>query len=73
MAVRAKLKCTEKTGNAEAGGGVKLEAVYDGSDANSSWSKYTPSGTLNMWVTNPQAYEAFEVGQKYFVDFTPAE
>ena len=71
MGVRAKMKCTEKTGTAEAGGSIKLEAVYDGGDENSSWSKYTPSGSVTMWVTNPAAYDGFEVGQKYYIDFTP--
>ena len=72
MSVRAKMKVTSKTGNAEDGGSVRLEAVCDGSDENKNWSKFTPSGHVEMWITNPPAYEAFEAGQEFYIDFTPA-
>lgn len=72
-ATRAKMKCTSKTGNAENGGSVRLEAVYDGSDENKSWAKYTPSGHVEMWINNPPAYDGFEVGKAYYIDFTPTE
>ena len=42
-------------------------------ETNKSWSKYTPSGKIEMSVTNPAAIEQFEQGKAYFVDFTPAE
>ena len=40
-------------------------------DPNKSWSKWTPSGTLELTITNPEAFNQFAVGQDYFVDFTP--
>ena len=53
---------------------VELGAVYgkDGSD-NAEWSKYTPSGTIKMSITNPEAYNQFEIGREYFITFTEAK
>jgi hypothetical protein len=51
---------------------VTLQPVYD-DGKNSEWSKWTPSGQLQMTITNPAAYEQFKLGQAYFVDLTPAE
>ncbi len=42
-------------------------------ETNKSWSKYTPSGKIEMSVTNPAAIEMFEQGKAYFIDFTPVE
>jgi hypothetical protein len=44
----------------------------DGSD-NETWSKATPSGKLEMAVTNPAAIDAFEIGKAYLIEFTPAD
>lgn len=53
---------------------ITMEPVYNNGDpANASWSKYTPSGKLEMTVTNPDAIDRFEKGKPYYVDFTPAE
>jgi len=35
--------------------------------------KYTPSGKLEMFVTNPNVLAKMELGKSYYVDFTPAE
>ncbi len=40
------------------GGQVTLQAVGRGS-RNAEWSKYTPSGSLTMSITNPAAYDQF--------------
>lgn len=46
----------------------------DGDDeANKTWSKYTPSGQLNMTITNPAAIEAFDKGKAYWIDITPVK
>jgi len=37
------------------------------------WSKYTPSGSISMQITNPAAAEAFEQGKTYLVTFEPYE
>ncbi|CAN7303120.1 hypothetical protein LJR231_001551 [Phyllobacterium sp. LjRoot231] len=46
---------------------------YGDGKVNESWSKYTPSGKIEMAVTNPSAIDAFEIGKAYFIDFTPVE
>ena len=50
---------------------IKLAPVYD--DDNKDWSKYTPQGEITMGITNPGAIAAFELGKKYYIDFTPAD
>lgn len=52
---------------------VKLAAVYGDGKGNETWSTYTPQGSLEMTVTNPEAVEKFELGKSYFLDFTPAD
>ena len=50
---------------------LHLDPVYG--DDNEPWSKYTPSGHLEMHVTNPDAFGAFEPGQLVWLDISPAE
>jgi hypothetical protein len=51
---------------------VKLSAVTTGpNEENKSWAKYTPLGSLEMQIDNPGAFEKFERGKEYFLDFTP--
>ena len=45
----------------------------DGSDEDNTYAKFSPSGNLSLTVANPALIGKFEVGQKYYVDFTPAE
>lgn len=71
MSVRAKFRCNSIT-EFEHGKQVKLNAVYGNGKENESWSKATPSGALEMTITNPEAYKQFEVGKEYFLDFAPA-
>lgn len=76
--VRCKMRVTEVLqGSSEWGGGgaitfgrIKLAAVMG--KENESWSKATPSGTVEMQITNPAAYNQFKAGDTFFVDFTPA-
>ncbi|PVE25420.1 hypothetical protein DC522_05865 [Microvirga sp. KLBC 81] len=75
MNVRAKFKCQQIVrthGNPEGSAEVRLTAATSG-EANKEWSKWTPSGSITMLITNPSAIEAFELGKEYYVDFTPAE
>lgn len=44
----------------------------DGQD-NETWAKYTPSGKIEMSITNPAAIEAFEIGKAYSITFAPAD
>lgn len=77
--IRCKVRCTSITHTATNYGAdagkhesdsVKLNAVND--EANKTWSKWTPSGSFDLSINNPEALKQFEVGQTYFVDFTPA-
>lgn len=62
----------------EGGKMITLSAVvgYDGVgnriDENESWSKYTPSGNIEINITNPEAYNQFTVGKSYYINFTEA-
>lgn len=38
---------------------------------NQRFHKYTPSGSLSMWVTNPDVVAAMPIGTSFYVDFTP--
>lgn len=77
--VRAKMRCTEIAQTTSSYGAgpkpvehtrVKLTCLAG--PGNEEWSKYTPSGSVEMSITNPSASSAFEVGQDYFVDFARA-
>ena len=75
MTVRAKF-WIKAINNAHVGGDgifveVQMAPVYD--DANKDWSKYTPQGEIKMSITNPAAVAQFELGKKYYIDFTPAD
>jgi len=69
--IRAKFNVAEisKYGN---GGGAKvtLMPVISGSEENKQFWEYTPSGKIEMFITNPNA--EFEFGE-YYVDFTKAD
>ena len=49
---------------------VVLTAVTD--DANKTWARYTPRGKIELSIDNPDAYDQFELGGTYFVDFSVA-
>lgn len=66
--VRAKFECTKNDGS-----DVELQPVVAGSpEENKAFWKATPSGKLEMWVSNPDAADFFEVGEEYYLDFTKA-
>lgn len=52
---------------------VRLRAVTSGSEENKSFWKYTPSGEIQMTISNPAAVAQFVEGQEYYIDFTPSE
>lgn len=73
MSVRAKFRVgsIEDWGQSRI---LNLSAVYEsGPDAtpeNARFTKATPNGTLKMTVDNPGAYEQFEIGDEWYLDFT---
>jgi len=78
-AMRAKFQVSsvEKFATSEK---VKFNAVgksssypADGSDEDNTFAKFTPSASCEVSIANPELFGKFEPGQKYYVDFTPAE
>lgn len=51
---------------------VKMSPVVNGSEENKSFSIYTPSGSIEMHITNPDVLGFFEAGKEYYVEFKPA-
>lgn len=52
---------------------VKLAAVSATSEENMDWSKWTPSGKIEMSITNPDAFNQFAAGDDFYLTFTKAE
>lgn len=54
---------------------VAKSTPYDpnGSDEDNTFSKFTPNASLQMTIQNPALLDKFEVGQKFYLDFSPAE
>lgn len=74
MNVRAKFRCSEVA--KMKGGDDALERVRFhpvGGDENKMWSKWTPGGSLEMTISNPAVHGAFEPGEDYYLDITPAK
>lgn len=73
MSVRAKFICnsiTQYVGNRS----VQFQAVYGKEGENHEFSKYTPSGNLQMTIDpETKAYDAFEVGKQYYLTIEEAE
>jgi hypothetical protein len=48
---------------------------YDatGNDEDNTFAKWSPSGSLTLFVANPNLWDQFKVGQKLYTDFTEAE
>ena len=59
---------------AKSGERVQMSPVYsdDPSSENYSFSQATPGGSIEMSITNPDAFGAFELGGEYLIEFTPA-
>jgi hypothetical protein len=54
---------------------VTMKPVYssDPKHENKAFWDATPGGELKMSVTNLDAVNAFQLGQEYYLDFTPAD
>jgi hypothetical protein len=73
MAVRCKFRVAskevfEKNDQCERPTRVKLFPVHS-----DPFGKYTPSGSMEIFVQNDEAEKQLEIGKEYFVDITPAE
>jgi len=79
MNIRAKFCCNNLAERNDTAGTKVAEEVYfapvysaDPNSENAKWSAATPGGQLHMYISNPDAWGAFEQGKEYFLDFTPA-
>jgi hypothetical protein len=45
----------------------------DGTDEDNTYAKFSPSGALELTIANPALIGKIEPGQKFYLDFTPAE
>lgn len=55
---------------------VVLSPVYGNGDPNHENTRFweqSPSGEIKLGTIKPQAWQAFELGREYYIDFTPAE
>lgn len=68
MSVRAKLTVQTIDGTV-----VRFHPDYSASKEDQSFSEATPAAEAWFSITNPSAFEQFEVGKKYYFDITPAE
>lgn len=76
--MRAKLKIESVT-RIEYGEQLKLRAVCaskypeDGSDEDNTYAKFSPAAELSITIANPNLFGKFNPGEKFYVDFTPAD
>lgn len=73
--VRAKFKCRNIHDDSyipRQGIHVTFEAVTNETEENKVWSKWTPSGTLMMYITNPGLFDTFELNKEYYLDIKEA-
>jgi hypothetical protein len=72
MTIRAKFSCSsvQDFGSTET---VSLNAVNGPKGtANAQWSKWTPSGSLSLNISNPDARGKFKPGGYYYLDIQEA-
>ena len=70
----AKFKCESVAKPSESNGdteSISLSAVYG--PGNETWSKFTPSGSLSMSISNPAAQGKFQPGKSYLLNISEAE
>lgn len=52
---------------------ITMTAVCGTDGENASFAEATPSGQIQFTLNNPDLKDAFQPGQTYYLDFTPAE
>lgn len=67
MQAKLKVQYTTPSGEAEV---LVMAPVTNDSEANKSYSKYTPWGKLELSISNPDLIGTFQPGDEYIVDFT---
>lgn len=76
--MRAKMQISQITANPTSEQlhfhGVAAKAYpADGTDEDNTFAKWSPSVELKINITNPALIGQFKVGDKFYVDFTPAQ
>lgn len=51
---------------------IKLAAVYQGSEENKQFFRYTPNGQIQIGLLNPDTWAQFPLGAEVYVDFSLA-
>ncbi len=52
---------------------VRLYPVYGETGENKEFWEATPTGLVEMTITNPRAFDRFAQGKSYYIDFTPTD
>jgi hypothetical protein len=52
---------------------TKGYAGTDGLDEDNTFARYSPSANFQILIANPALFGKFEPGQRFYVDFSPAE
>ena len=77
--MRAKFFVTNVTKHGDTSQAVAFSAVTDtkyganGENEDNTYARWTPSASLTMFITNPSLIDKLQAGQKFYVDFTPAD
>jgi len=72
--IRAKFKCDSAELKEDGNEYIYLSVVTDdGGECNRQWSKYTPSGDLNLVISNESAHGKIKAGKCYYVDIEETE
>lgn len=69
--MRAKMKVLSVNWT-EFGQVLNLTAVTNGTQEDNTYSKFTPCGSVELTITNPELEGKFKPGQQFYVDFTEA-
>jgi hypothetical protein len=77
--MRAKMK-VESIHITEHGESIQMNAVCGtgafgakGESEDNTYARFTPAGSINLTVNNPDLLGTIKPGQKFYVDFTLAE
>lgn len=75
----AKFRVSNVTTISESCEQLELSAVSekpfdgDGKSDDNDFARWTPTGELKMSITNPNLIGKFKVGEKFYLNFTPAD
>ncbi len=77
MKVKAKFKVDSVTRHHWPGETIKMSAVYEGATANTredkSFAEATPSGSLEIVVSNKDVHGFFQPGESHYITFEKAD